>query len=265
MGQFSAYRSEDDDDESTDQAKEGFYGPGRAFDSQSQEEEECDSCLETDLMEVSLIHNIKYLNQVAEINGHNRSENAISMTDNSSDLDRSLSRRSMLSCDDYEESVDESNLYTHSLVSGPTAAVREELIDLEENTSVWVPPPPEDYEDEMALTMVYDDDDEEEGRGWGRFSNSEYRIHEKANALQEQRRAMRAAVDGHFRTLVGQLLGGEGLDIDENDTDNWLRIVADLALQAASYIKPDTSKGGGMDPGGYVKVKCIATGKRSDR
>ena len=72
-------------------------------------------------------------------------------------------------------------------------------------------------------------------------------------------------VDGHFRTLVGQLLDGEGLDIDENDTDNWLEIVAALALQAASYIKPDTSKGGGMDPGGYVKVKCITTGQRSER
>lgn len=38
-----------------------------------------------------------------------------------------------------------------------------------------------------------------------------------------------------------------------------------LSLQAANLVKPDTSKGGGMDPGGYVKVKCIASGRREDR
>ena len=265
MEKFTACRSDDDDVNEAENAKEVFYGPGSVFDSQSQDEEEGDSCVETALMEASLIHCVKFLDHVADVNGGNRIEDATSMIDNSSDIDRSLSRRSMLSSDDYEESVDESNLYTNSLVSGPTAAIRGELLDLEENALIWAPPP-EDYEDEMALTMVDDDDDGEEvGSGWGSFSNSEYRFHEKANASQEQRRAMRAAVDGHFRTLVGQLLDGEGLDIDENDTDNWLEIVAALALHAASYIKPDTSKGGGMDPGGYVKVKCIATGQRRER
>ena len=29
--------------------------------------------------------------------------------------------------------------------------------------------------------------------------------------------------------------------------------------------KPDTSENGGMDPGGYVKVKCVASGHRSER
>ncbi len=38
-----------------------------------------------------------------------------------------------------------------------------------------------------------------------------------------------------------------------------------LALQAANLVKPDTSKDGGMDPGGYVKVKCVASGKCQER
>ncbi|PWA53420.1 Chaperonin Cpn60/TCP-1 [Artemisia annua] len=56
---------------------------------------------------------------------------------------------------------------------------------------------------------------------------------------------MKTVVDGHFRALVSQLLQVENLD----DTDNWLEIITSLSWEAASLLKPDTSKGGGMDPG----------------
>lgn len=172
-----------------------------------------------------------------------------------------------MSSDDYEgaeESVDESNFYSPSLVQEPTPSV-EELVDVENNHSIWVPPPPEHENDEMALSMVDDDDEEDDESGWGSLSSSEYRIREKASASQEQRKAMQAVVDGHFRALVGQLLDGEGLEAHEGEKDSWLEIVTSLASQAASLLKPDTSKDGGMDPGGYVKVKCIAAGQRSER
>lgn len=77
---------------------------------------------------------------------------------------------------------------------------------------------------------------------------------------------MRTVLDGHFRALVVQLLKGADVSVgEENYNESWLEIVSSLSWQAATFVKPDTSKGGGMDPGGYVKVKCIASGLRSDR
>lgn len=77
---------------------------------------------------------------------------------------------------------------------------------------------------------------------------------------------MRTVLDGHFRALVVQLLKGADVSVgEENYNESWLEIVSSLSWQAATFVKPDTSKGGGMDPGGYVKVKCIASGCGSDR
>ncbi|KAG1342572.1 hypothetical protein COCNU_05G008010 [Cocos nucifera] len=51
---------------------------------------------------------------------------------------------------------------------------------------------------------------------------------------------------------------------EENDKGGWLEIITSLSWEAATLLKPDTSKGGGMDPGGHVKVKCLACGNRSE-
>ncbi|PQQ07917.1 hypothetical protein Pyn_10819 [Prunus yedoensis var. nudiflora] len=75
---------------------------------------------------------------------------------------------------------------------------------------------------------------------------------------------LRAVVQGHFRALVSQLLQGEGFVGKEDGDEDWLDIVTTIAWQAASFVKPDTSRGGSMDPGDYVKVKCIASGSPSD-
>uniref|UniRef100_A0A7N0UWF1 1-phosphatidylinositol-3-phosphate 5-kinase n=1 Tax=Kalanchoe fedtschenkoi TaxID=63787 RepID=A0A7N0UWF1_KALFE len=61
------------------------------------------------------------------------------------------------------------------------------------------------------------------------------------------------------------LLQGENLPIcEQDDRESWLDIITSLSWEAASNLKPDTSKGGGMDPGGYVKIKCVACGRRSE-
>eukprot|EP00250_Pteridium_aquilinum_P016210 c23003_g1_i1 orf=182-4825(-) len=75
---------------------------------------------------------------------------------------------------------------------------------------------------------------------------------------------MRAVLNGHFRVVVGQLLNREGLQADDDGPESWLEIVTALSLEAASVVKPDKSVGGGMDPGGYVKVKSVATGRRTE-
>ena len=91
------------------------------------------------------------------------------------------------------------------------------------------------------------------------MTNCSFLFHE--NSDEEHKKAMKTVVDGHFRALVSQLLQVENLD----DTDNWLEIITSLSWEAASLLKPDTSKGGGMDPGGYVKIKCLTSGRPSDK
>jgi 1-phosphatidylinositol-3-phosphate 5-kinase len=187
-------------------------------------------------------------------------------------VERSLSKRSTISSDDYEgldESLDESNFYAPS--SLPSSTLECHDVDVENNIAIWVPPPPQDEADERAMYLANDDDDDDDENneiGWGNLTSSEYRNKEKATAMQDQRRAMRAVVDGHFKALVAQLLEGEGLDAykrEGTESNDWLEIVPMLATQAAKLIKPDTSRGGGMDPGGYVKIRCVASGHRSDR
>ncbi|KAL2555058.1 1-phosphatidylinositol-3-phosphate 5-kinase FAB1B [Forsythia ovata] len=104
---------------------------------------------------------------------------------------------------------------------------------------------------------------------WGYFRNSssfgsgEYRSRDKSN--EEHKKAMKNVVDGHFRAIVTRLLQVENLlSGEENDKESWLDIITSLSWEAATLLKPDTSKGGQMDPGGYVKVKCLASGHRSE-
>ncbi|KAL5572283.1 hypothetical protein UlMin_021880 [Ulmus minor] len=145
-----------------------------------------------------------------------------------------------------------------------------EPVDFENNAVLWLPPDPEDEEDEREA-VLFDDDDEEGGAAgeWGylRSSNSfgsgEYRSKEKSS--EDHKKAMKNVVEGHFRALVSQLLQVDNLLVgDDGDSESWLEIVTSLSWEAASLLKPDMSKGGGMDPGGYVKVKCIACGNRSE-
>ncbi|KAM5547100.1 1-phosphatidylinositol-3-phosphate 5-kinase FAB1A [Rosa sericea] len=158
-----------------------------------------------------------------------------------------------------------------------------EPVDFENNGLLWLPPEPEDEEDDREADLFDDDDDNEGGDGggggggggggatgeWGylhssnSFGGGECRTREKS--IEEHRKAMKNVVEGHFRALVSQLLQVENLpSIDENYKETWLDIITSLSWEAATLLKPDTSKGGGMDPGGYVKVKCIACGSRSE-
>ncbi|KAK8975722.1 hypothetical protein V6N11_057565 [Hibiscus sabdariffa] len=143
-------------------------------------------------------------------------------------------------------------------------------VDFENNMLLWLPPEPEDEEDEREAALFDDDDDDEGATGeWGylrssnSFGSAEYRSRDKF--VEEHRQTMKNVVEGHFRALVAQLLQVENLSVDNEDgAESWLDIIVSLSWEAATLLKPDTSKGGGMDPGGYVKVKCIASGHRSE-
>lgn len=144
-------------------------------------------------------------------------------------------------------------------------------VDFENDGLLWLPPEPEDEEDERETGFSDDDDDgiNDPTGEWGylrtsSFGSGEFRNKEKSG--EENKKVMKNVVDGHFRALVAQLLQVENLPLgDENDEESWLEIITSLSWEAATLLKPDMSKGGGMDPGGYVKVKCLATGRRCDR
>ncbi|KAK4428771.1 1-phosphatidylinositol-3-phosphate 5-kinase FAB1B [Sesamum alatum] len=144
-----------------------------------------------------------------------------------------------------------------------------EAVDYENNGLIWLPPEPEDEEDEREAPITDDDDDDDAGEDatgeWGYLRSSSFILGEcrsRDRSNEEHRKAMKRVVDGHFRALISQLLQAENLPATEQES--WLDIITTLSWEAATLLKPDTSRGGGMDPGGYVKVKCIACGRRNE-
>uniref|UniRef100_A0A453I037 PIPK domain-containing protein n=4 Tax=Aegilops tauschii subsp. strangulata TaxID=200361 RepID=A0A453I037_AEGTS len=94
------------------------------------------------------------------------------------------------------------------------------------------------------------------------FGSGEFRSRDRST--EEHKKVMKNVVDGHFRALISQLLQVENITLEEGDDMGWLEIVTSVSWEAANFLRPDTSQGGGMDPGGYVKVKCLASGHRSE-
>lgn len=123
-------------------------------------------------------------------------------------------------------------------------------LDLENNGLIWFPLPPDD--EETSFFSYDDDDDDEMGPAGAVFSSSDTLQNGQSS---EHKKPLETVVQGHFRALVSQLLQSEFMEADE-----WLDIITSLAWQAANFVKPDTSRGGSMDPGDYVKIKCTASG-----
>ncbi|XP_051203852.1 putative 1-phosphatidylinositol-3-phosphate 5-kinase FAB1C [Lolium perenne] len=135
-------------------------------------------------------------------------------------------------------------------------------IDFESN-GIWFPPSPQHGGDDFENSFFeYDDDDYDnaDGRNFGHGNHDSGGsddlpgVEGKHNIAHKE--FLRNALHGHFRALVSQLLQGHGVDL----VDRWSDIVSSLAWQAATFVRPDTSKGGSMDPTSYVKVKCVASG-----
>lgn len=141
--------------------------------------------------------------------------------------------------------------------------------DFESNGLVWLPPPPDDADDETENSFFeYDDEDDDVGESGMIFRKSNISsdiFPTKVKSNEEQKEPLRAVVHGHFRALVLQLLQGEDIYVENEDRgQGWLNIVTSLAWQAANFVKPDTRSGGSMDPGNYVKIKCIESGSPSE-
>ncbi|CAI9783424.1 unnamed protein product [Fraxinus pennsylvanica] len=177
--------------------------------------------------------------------------------------------------DEVEKVGEETDKQNHGIESGQPPldqfnGTDVEPVNYEDNGLLWHPPEPEDEEDERE-PLLFDDDDgvREDSTGeWSylrssSFGSGESRSRDRSN--EEHRKAMKKIVEGHFRALITQLLQVEDLPVTEDNIQkSWLDIITTLSWEAATSLKPDTRMGGGMDPGGYVKVKCIACGHRND-
>ncbi|KQJ98350.1 putative 1-phosphatidylinositol-3-phosphate 5-kinase FAB1C [Brachypodium distachyon] len=138
------------------------------------------------------------------------------------------------------------------------------------DANIWCPPLPEDEGDDAESKLFgFDDEDDELEESSnllaiGCFSTDKIAGVDAVTGIAHKEE-VRNAVLGHFRALVAQLLNGEGISVGDDDgCISWLEIVSSLSWQAASYVRPNTTKGGSMDPTDYVKVKCIASGDPID-
>lgn len=143
-------------------------------------------------------------------------------------------------------------------------------LDFETNGLIWFPPPADDVNDEVENNLfTYDDEDDEVGDSGVTFSptaNNDTIFSAKEKQCHDDKGPWRSVVQGHFQALVSQLLQGQGIITDkDNYAEDWLEIVTSIAWQAAKFLKPDTSRGGSMDPCDYLKVKCVASGSPCQR
>ncbi|KAE8666387.1 putative 1-phosphatidylinositol-3-phosphate 5-kinase FAB1D-like isoform X3 [Hibiscus syriacus] len=172
---------------------------------------------------------------------------------------------------DGEKTETSNELAAKEIGNSPRTFVKEngvpQFISGEIDSQIWEPPEPEDPEDDLENTLAYDDEDDEceDGIKWGKPSslshtdvdNGLYRFKE------EKQRAVKEVINGKFKTIVSQLLKSVGFACSVNDNDGWVDIVTSLSLEAALFLKHDPIDGNTMGPDGCMKVKCIATGSRS--
>ncbi|GAB2219222.1 hypothetical protein Droror1_Dr00006854 [Drosera rotundifolia] len=144
-----------------------------------------------------------------------------------------------------------------------------ENLDFENDNVLWLPPEPEDEDDEKEIFLSEDEEDGKTIGEWGyrRSSNNlvEGDLSQRDKSNEDHRKAMRNVVGGHFRALIAQLLQVENIALSgEDHNDSWLDLITSLSWEAAVLLKPDMSESARMDPGGYVKVKCLPCGCKSD-
>ncbi|RCV28347.1 hypothetical protein SETIT_5G398600v2 [Setaria italica] len=127
---------------------------------------------------------------------------------------------------------------------------------------IWLPPEPENKEDDFDTVLNICDQSENYSTGWGESSLNVNLAERSRESREDQlQKVMSEVMNGQFKILVSRFLAAEGFSLSDGGTNkNWLDIVASLSWDAAQLVKPDASSGNEMDPGMYVKVKCIASG-----
>ncbi|RLN35123.1 1-phosphatidylinositol-3-phosphate 5-kinase FAB1A-like [Panicum miliaceum] len=127
---------------------------------------------------------------------------------------------------------------------------------------IWSPPAPENMEDDFDTVSNNSDESENNSSGWARSSfNVNLAERSKESHEDQLQKVMSEVMNGQFKILVSRFLAAEGFSISDGGTEKkWLDIVASLSWDASLLVKPDANSGNAMDPGLYVKVKCIPSG-----
>lgn len=139
------------------------------------------------------------------------------------------------------------------------------------DNQTWEPPEPENPQDEMDNSVACNDDDEEQGIEIANLgeptsmSSSKDELCGGYKFRAEREKELVKVMNGKFKALVGQLLKSVGVSSSDEGDKSWVDIVTHLSWEAAAFLKPDGIGGNAMDPDGFVKVKCIAAGSRSQR
>ncbi|KAM7266340.1 hypothetical protein ACFE04_004237 [Oxalis oulophora] len=138
------------------------------------------------------------------------------------------------------------------------------------SAEIWEFPAPKDPNEDLETSVAYNDEDDDDcgdGTKWGQPTNlSHFEVDGNENykyKQAEKQRAFEGVLNGRFKDIANHLLKSVGVISSENNGENWLDIVTSLSWEAASYLKADAIDCKTMDPTCYVKVKCIATGSRS--
>lgn len=143
--------------------------------------------------------------------------------------------------------------------------------DDEMDAGVWELPEAEDLEDDLHGSVAFNDDDDEEcgdGTTWGKPSSLSWCGDEGSwshRFKDEKQKAMEEVINGKFKAIVSHFLKTAGVVSLGKGGESWVDIVTSLSWEAASLLKPDAIDGKAMDLDGYVKVKCVAAGSRSER
>ncbi|KAE9611382.1 hypothetical protein Lal_00011695 [Lupinus albus] len=154
----------------------------------------------------------------------------------------------------------------------PTASYAEETkYSLSDDLDIqtWEPPEPENLHNDMENSLTCKDDDEDEGIAIAylveptSLSSSKDEVSGNYRFKEEKQRAIEEVMNGKLKRLVGRLLKSVGVSSSDEGDKSWIDIVMSLSWEAASFLKPDAIGGTAMNPDGYVKVKCIAAGSRS--
>ncbi|KAJ4965632.1 hypothetical protein NE237_017481 [Protea cynaroides] len=142
--------------------------------------------------------------------------------------------------------------------------------DIETDGHIWEPPESENLEDDVECCVVNnvddDDDDKYYGTNWDQPSSLSTFRKEGSGSFrfkEERKKALIELMNGDFKDFVKRLLTSEGIILFGDPGESWVDIVTSFSWRAALLVKPEAIDGKAVEPEGFVKVKCIATGSPS--
>lgn len=175
--------------------------------------------------------------------------------------------------DKMDDESDANNSYDYHATSSLYAIKStSNIYDFQNNLSLWSPPDPDDgveevEEEEEEVAEINELPDSLAGSWKSLIPSSSFKSFGSSDPMGDQSEVLKHAADDHFQLLLEQLLQIEDVPIEHDEGQrSWVDIVQALAREVAEFVRPD-QKGTSsvMDPVGFVKIKCIASGDQNER